>query len=117
MIHGPPVCGSVVYTLRSSFPAGKTMMCGASFIHVSPAGGFFAKGSVLLALPPACSMYPIPGPVSFGSFFDIQACAHCMAILSRHIGSLAGVLGSSGKQVHSLVPWRRVTISPPSLAG
>src|SRR5438552_6574234 len=59
----------------------------------------------------------MPVDVSFGSWWDIHAFADSMAVLSRHIGSFAGVDGSSGRHVHSLVPFRRTDISPPSVAG
>src|ERR1700694_4652671 len=58
MIQGPPECGSVEKNVGSSFCPGPGMniMCGGEVTHCRPAGGWLAKGSVLLASLPPCSM-------------------------------------------------------------
>src|SRR5215813_5569078 len=117
MIHGPPLWGSELCAFGSSLPGTITMMWGCSFIHFSPGGGVVAKGSVLLAVLPPCNMYPIPGSVGLKSFLAIHASTHSRQILSTHMGSFPGVLGSSGKQVHSFVPLRRTVGGSPSRAG
>src|SRR5262245_26378055 len=109
MIQGPPELASELCAFGSSLPGTITMTWGCSFIHFSPGAGCVANGSALLAVLPPCSMYPIPGSVGLKSFLAIHASTHCSQILSTHIGSFPGVLGSSGKQVHSFVPRRRST--------
>src|SRR5712691_618604 len=59
----------------------------------------------------------MPGLLSFGSAWVFHAFAHSIAFSSMHIGSLAGVAGSSGIQVHLLDPLRSTAISLPSFPG
>src|ERR1051325_6478211 len=47
----------------------------------------------------------MPSPGSCGVLCAIQACAHIIAFLSRHMGSVAGVEGSSGRQVQPFEPF------------
>src|SRR5450759_2372969 len=58
-------------------------------------------------------MYATPiGRLGVGFCFVIHACAHAKPDWSKHIGTLPGVVGSSGKQVNSPEPLRTVRICP-----
>src|SRR5215469_943545 len=57
-------------------------------------------------------MYMNPTLPGVGGLWPIQAPAHSIAFLSRHIGSGPGVVGLSGMQVQPLVPCRIVRILP-----
>src|SRR6516225_5269982 len=52
--------------------------------------------------------------LSGGGEWVIKACNHSIAFGSRHIGSLPGVLGSSGTQVHTPAPLRSTVMLPSS---
>src|SRR5215470_2107677 len=59
----------------------------------------------------------MPGTVALKSFLAIHACAHSSHVLSRHMGSLPGVVGSSGKHIHPFVPLRKTGGWSLSFAG
>src|SRR5438270_9616876 len=57
-------------------------------------------------------MYISPTTLAGGGLCETQACTHCAAFWSKHIGSDPGVAGESGMQVQPLVPLRSVVIAP-----
>src|SRR3954464_1028902 len=81
------------------------MTCGPVSDHFLPSAGGGAKGSTLLVADSPCSMYPKPILPSGGGFFSIYAWSQSRPFSSTHIGSLVGVVGSSGRQVQPLVPF------------
>jgi hypothetical protein len=92
------------------------MTWGPVVSQFAPLAGFLAKGSVLLASDPPCSMYMNPTLPCGGFFWAARAIAQAMAFLSRHIGSLPGELELSGMQVNPFLASRTVRIVPADIS-